>query len=60
MIKKKIYPAGEVQEKNGEMFMEVAKTITECRVFGILLYKKEIINPRLLGAAYWDGFYPNP
>lgn len=59
MITKKIYPIGTVQEKKGEKFMGIEKTIAEYRIFGILLYKKEIVSPRLSGADCWDGFYFN-
>jgi hypothetical protein len=59
MITKKTYPVGTVQEKKGERFMRVEKTIAEYRILGILFYKKEIVSPHLLGVEYWDEYYPN-
>ena len=59
MIKKTIYPVGEMQDESGKRIMKVDKTISECRVFGILLYKKEVISPHQMGADYWECFFPN-
>lgn len=59
MITKKTCPVGVVKEDKGERFMKIDKVITEYRVFGILLYRKEVVSPRYFAADYWDGFYPN-
>ena len=60
MIKKKTYPVGLVEEKDGILFMRISKMITDYRFWGILFYRKELVSPHVYRAEAWDGFYPNP
>ena len=60
MITKKIYPVGNIREvAEGDKkvnHMNIVKMIAEYRLFGILLYKKELINPSFFKAEYYEDF----
>lgn len=56
MITKKTYPEFKEKDYNGEKAAVPTKTITEYRIFGILLYKKELLTPAFYGYNYWDEF----
>ncbi len=56
MITKKIIPIGNIYERDGKKVMKVVKMIAEYRLFGILLYRKELLYPTSFGADYFDDF----
>ena len=57
MIRKKIIPIGNVGlSEDGKKVMKITQMIAEYRILGILLYKKELINPSYFLADYFEGF----
>jgi hypothetical protein len=56
MITKKIIPVGNITEEKGIRTMKITRMIAEYRLFGILLYRRELINPSYFQADYYEGF----
>lgn len=59
MITKKIYPEYKIDNSRNEPMMLVTKMITEYRLFGILLLKREVFTPNFYGYKYYDCFTAN-
>jgi hypothetical protein len=59
MITKKIIPVGNVEKNKEGLFMNITSMVAEYRIFGILLYKKTLINPSYFRADNYEGFIIN-
>lgn len=58
MITKKTFPIGTIEIRDNQQIYVVKKTVSEYRIFGILILRKEIVSPNAY-ARYHTEFYAN-
>lgn len=58
MITKKTFPVGNIETRKGEQIYVIKKTVSEYRIFGILILRKEIESPSAY-AQYSTEFFTN-